>query len=52
MNVMDVWVDGKDGQTDRRFDKHAVSSGGGTQTFDPWNDEASALPHTYNIIVY
>ncbi len=29
MNVMDVWVDGKDGQTDKRFNKHIVSSGGG-----------------------
>jgi hypothetical protein len=29
MNMMDIWVDGKNGQTDRCFNKHIVSSGGG-----------------------
>ncbi len=29
MIMIDTWVDEKDGQADRCFDKHIVSSGGG-----------------------
>ncbi len=48
MIMIDTWVDEKDGQADRCFDKHIVSSGGGTLTLDPGNDEVSVLGPSFS----